>query len=40
MSRAQEFSDKKFDTVILKRYKMYSWIPKFYQPVDLIFKAF
>ena len=40
LSQAQEYTDKRFDTVFIKSYQMHHWLPPFYQPIDLVLGAF
>ena len=40
VSKAQEFTDKRFDTVIIKHFKMENWIPSLYNPIDFIHRVF
>lgn len=39
-SKAQQFTDKRFDTVIIKRYDMFKWVPKIYHPLENVYRAF
>lgn len=40
LDKAQNFSDLKFDTVVIKGYGLDTWVPKFYQPKEFVCKIY